>query len=74
MFLQLPLTRMQIRSQRANDDDSSAIEDKINSAVRKAGSFEGTLPRCFSSRFRSEQPWAKALRFRQPEASFKVET
>ena len=61
MFLQLPLTRMQICSQRANDDDSSATEDEINSAVRKAGSFEGTLPRCFSLRFRWEQPWAKTL-------------
>jgi len=51
MFLQLtPDTGANLLAIEPNDYDSSVTEDEINSAVRKAGSFEGTLPRCFPLR------------------------
>ena len=64
---------MQICSQRANDYNSSVTEDEINSAVRKAGSFEGTLPRC-SLRSGWEQSSVKPPNFCLFHASFRLET
>jgi len=47
MFLQLPLTAMRTALQVTPQVRFVANYDRYNSAVRKAGSFEGTLPRCF---------------------------
>lgn len=56
MFLQLPPdTDANLLAIQPNDCHSSVAEHEINSAVRKAGSFEGTLPRCFSLRSSCEQ-------------------
>jgi len=63
---------MQICSQRTNDYNSSVTEDEINSAVRKAGSFEGTLPRCFSVRSCWEQAFSKPTRFSHPRHKIQI--
>ena len=50
MFLQLPLTAMLTALQADTLKRSAANRHEINSAAGKAGSFEGTLPRCFFMR------------------------
>ena len=57
MFLQLPLTAMRTAFPVTPLKRFAANQDKYNSAVRKAGSFEGTLPRCLSLRA-TESKWA----------------
>ncbi len=57
MFLQLPLTVMRTALLVTSLWRFAANLDKYNSAVRKAGSFEGTLPRCLSMRA-AKSNWA----------------
>ena len=57
MFPQLPLTVMRTSLLVTSLWRFAVQLDKYNSAVRKAGSFEGTLPRCLSMRA-AESNWA----------------
>jgi len=55
MFLEMPLTAIPTALSTPLKR-LAANQDKYNSAVRKAGSFEGTLPRCLSLRA-TESKW-----------------
>jgi|GEM_PF-5790073 len=57
MFLQLPLKAMRTAMSVTPQKRFTANQDEYNSAVRKAGCFEGTLPRCLFLRA-DESKWA----------------